>query len=851
MKSASTARWLMLGAVLAVPQLARSQVSPANTELLFETKVRPALAENCWKCHGADKQSSGLRLDTRDFALKGGGLGPAVVPGKPEESLLWTAIRHEDETLRMPSKSEKLPDDVIEAVGQWITAGAPWPAGGASIDSPDQAAKRHWAFQPLFEFRPPQLDDALWSRNPIDAFVLEQLAARDIAPSGEADRRSLIRRVTYDLLGLPPSADDVERFEADSRPDAYERLADRLLASPGYGERWGRRWLDVARYADTKGYVFQEERRYPFAYTYRDYVVDAFNTDLPFDQFVKQQIAADQLPRDPADNQSLAALGFLTVGRRFLNDANDIIDDRIDVVTRGMLGLTVSCARCHDHKYDPIPSEDYYSLYGVFASSIEPPSLPALGTNGPELDAQATAYEKERTEKSQALETFLAEKRSALESELREKALPYLIAAHELEFNPRHQALDTIVRERGLRTPLLRLVMRRWKDPLAGVASGRGIETAKFARAVKDADPALLAVADNEVRRLLNPDERNKFRDLERARDQVDVTHPGSPPRAMVIVDRETPVEPRVFLRGDPARPGEQVPRRFLKVLSGESRPTFAHGSGRLELAESIASPANPLTARVIVNRVWQGHFGRGLVTTPSDFGLRSEQPSHHALLDWLTGRFISEGWSVKVLHRRIVLSSTYRQRSDLRPQLAQIDPDNRLLARRSRQRLDFEAMRDSVLTVSGALELTIGGRPVPLVENRIPARRTLYGFVDRQNLAGVYRTFDFPNPDASSPGRFETVVPQQALFLMNSPFILDRARAIGRRVSMSTDQVGEQIRTLYRHVLGRAPEPDEENLGREFLEHCDAAGQDAKQLDPLAQYAQILMLSNEFMYVD
>jgi hypothetical protein len=818
---------------------------------LFETKVRPALAEKCWKCHGAEKQSSGLRLDQREFALKGGGLGPAVVPGKPEESLLWTAIRHDDETLRMPSKEQKLPDDVIEAVGIWISQGAPWPQAQPATDAREDAARRHWAFQPLAQPQVPPAPATAWPTNPIDAFVLERLEQCDLQPSESAGRRALIRRATYDLLGLPPSADDITAFESDPRPDAYERLIDRLLASPAYGERWGRRWLDVARYADTKGYVFLEERRYPFAYTYRDYVVESFNSDLPFDRFLKEQIAADQLPETTTDTRSLAALGFLTVGRRFLNDANDIIDDRIDVVTRGMLGLTVSCARCHDHKYDPIPTEDYYSLYGVFASSVEPPNLPAIGKNGPEAQAQVAAYEKECEEKSKALEDFLAEKRQALETELREKSLAYLLAARQLDFKPRHAAFDAVVREKKLRGGLLRLVMTRWKETLEDVPAGRGVEDATYSKAIQQADPVLLAIKTDEVRRLLNPDERNKFRDLERARAQVDVTHPGSPPRAMVLVDRESPVEPRIFLRGDPARPGEQVPRRFLKLLSGESRLPFTRGSGRLELAEAIASPANPLTARVIVNRVWQHHFGQGLVPTASDFGLRSEAPSHPELLDWLAARLISDGWSIKGLHRMIMLSQSYRQKSDLRPELVKADPENRLLGRQTRRRLDFEATRDSVLAVSGGLELTIGGRPVPLMEQRATARRTLYGFIDRQNLDGVYRTFDFPNPDATSPGRFETVVPQQALFLMNSPFILDRARAIGEIAEHSSSDRQEQLVALYRAVLGRAPEPDEQAIGRAFLESCDPSSSDGSGPKPLALHAQILLLSNEFMYID
>ena len=347
----------------------------------FESRVRPILVDRCIKCHGPKKQSSNLRLDSREAALKGGDSGPSLVPAKPEESLIIQAVAQTHEDLKMPPGG-KLPEPAVAIIRQWVALGAPWSANtgqdNASVPTKGHdPAPPHWSFQPVGSPSPPPVEDRNWAGSPVDAFVLARLEAAGLTPSARADKRTLIRRATIDLWGIPPTAEEIEAFELDSTPDAFARLVDRLLASPRYGERWGRHWLDVARYADTKGYVFTQDRRYPYAYTYRDYVIKALNADLPYDRFVLQQLAADQLPRGD-DPRALAAMGFLTVGRRFLLDQNEIIDDRIDVVCRGLLGLTVTCARCHDHKFDPIPTEDYYSLYGVFASSIEPAELPLL-----------------------------------------------------------------------------------------------------------------------------------------------------------------------------------------------------------------------------------------------------------------------------------------------------------------------------------------------------------------------------------------------------------------------------------------------------------------------------------------
>jgi hypothetical protein len=539
----------------------------------------------------------------------------------------------------------------------------------------------HWAFQKPRPQPLPEVVDENWPRSAMDRFVLARLENKRLRPSRRAPARQLARRLYFDLIGLPPTAEQVAELEADASYEAWDKLVDRLLASPHYGERWGRYWLDVARYADTKGYVFREDRNYPKAYTYRDWVIGAMNDDLPFDRFLVAQLAADQLGAP----ELLPAMGFLTLGRRFINNQHDIIDDRIDVVTRGLMGLTVTCARCHDHKYDPVPTADYYSLYGVFASCREPKDGP-----GP-----------------------------------------------------------------------------------------------------------------------------------------------------LVLVDLPEPREPRIFLRGNPRNPGDQVPRQFLAVLCNGDRKPFQQGSGRMEMARAIASAENPLTARVWVNRVWSHLFGRGLVRTLSDFGVRSDPPSHPALLDHLAVQFVEHGWSTKWLIRQIVTSATYQQASGDRSDGRQADPENRFLWRTSRRRLDLEAMRDAVLAAAATLDGTMGGPSVRLTEAPYPRRRTVYGFIERQNLPGMFRTFDFANPDTHSPERPRTTVPQQALYLMNSPFAMEQAEALAKRATRyATADTACRISQLYRHAFAREPSAEETALGREFLRNAEVEdGQKQTRLPGLWQY--------------
>lgn len=753
----------------------------------FETKIRPVLATNCYACHGKDAQMGGLRVDSRAALLKGGDSGTSLVPGDPDKSLLVTVVQHTGK-IKMP-QGGKLKDAEIAALAAWVKLGAPWPetkgdaaaaaaaaSGGWGITD---AQRKFWSFQPVKKPALPRVKNAAWAAgSPVDRFVLARLEAKGLTPNSAADRRTLIRRATFDLTGLPPTPGEVAAFVADKSPDAWAKVVDRLLASPRYGEHWGRHWLDVARFADSKGYTFEEDRRYPNAYTYRDWVVRAFNEDLPYDQFVTQQLAADRLPLT-SDKRPLAALGFLTVGRRFLNQQPDIIDDRIDVTMRGFQGLTVSCARCHNHKFDPIPTADYYSLYGVFASSREPAAPPIISPK-----PVAEPYEAWRARVA---------KLDADEQET--------VRAQVAKLRERVKANDP-----ALASPI--------KETLQGFREDQRPRPEQLAKL----EPAF---ETGVPERLVN---------LRATLAELKKTPPTTPEFAMAVEDAPEPHNPRIFRRGNPGNQGDEVPRRFLEILSpGAARPEWKGGSGRLELARAIASKNNPLTARVFVNRVWQHHFGFGLVRTASDFGKQGERPTHPELLDYLASSFMDNRWSVKKLHRQILLSRTYQQSSGYDAKKFAVDPENRLLWRMNRRRLDYEPLRDSLLWASGKLDtLKMGGPSEELWQAPFSRRRTLYGAIDRQNLPGVFRVFDFPTPDATSPGRFRTTTPQQALFLLNSPFTAEQARALAARpdVAAKPDPAG-RVRALYRLLFNRAPDKDELALGVRYLASASAGSEE------------------------
>lgn len=899
-------RWCLTICLATLPVHARAaDPTPAQIEH-FEKSIRPILAEHCYSCHGEKKQNAGLRLDTA-AGMKAGADGEAIiVAGDPDKSRLIRAVSRQGEFPMPPKKA--LPPEAVAALTDWVKSGAAYPSDRAVKSGPDPF--KHWAFQPVKQPAIPAVPASIRIENEIDAFVITALGKKGLAPGPPADRRTLIRRAYTDLLGLPPTAAEVERFENNPDPKAWENVIEHLLASPRYGERWGRYWLDLARYADTKGYVFQEDRNFPYAYTYRDYVIRSFNEDRPYDRFILEQLAADKLDLGE-DKRPLAALGFLTLGRRFLGNINDIIDDRIDVTTRALMGLTVTCARCHDHKYDPIPTADYYSLHGVFASSTEPRELPLIEEvqQTPEL----IAFEKE-LQKREAEYTAEVEKRyRAHLKKLREPAVvaEYLRGAVESR-GKEDRPLQMFARERDL----IPYALTRWRDFLEKERSspvfapfmiladlpekdfarraeeainGLGKDSKKpvnplIIRALREAKPKSLKdaatavasviaasptagktdmdqaevfrvwgaggpldipVADEE--RLRNRADRDALNALRRKVDAFKASSPVAPPRAHVLNDAKSPTEPVVLLRGNPNNRGPAVPRQAPAIIAPERKP-FKEGSGRLELARAIASPDNPLTARVLVNRVWAGHFGDGLVRTPSDLGTRSEPPTHPELLDWLAVRFVKDGWSVKKLHRLIMLSATYQQSSAISTDAARQDPENQLLSRQNRRRLDFEALRDSFLAVSGKLDTKMGGKPVDLFKQPFSTRRSVYGLIDRTNFPGTMRTFDVASPDQHAPSRYETTVPQQALFLMNSPFVTEQAKALaGRSEVVEAKTSTQKVEALYKLALGRRPSTAESELAIEFV-----GTEEAKSgFGPWEQLAQVLLLSNEFAFVD
>lgn len=913
-------------------------ISPEQ-EKHFESVIRPILVEHCIECHGADEQEGEFRLDRRDAFFRGGGSGPVINSDRPLDSRLIRSIEYMDSSLQMPPDG-KLPDATIEILRSWIQTGAAWPADQAQSDlqpvemSPEaliaKHSTEHWSYQPLRSAEPPSAVSfptiapdsysSVEQEQPIDRWVGNQLLRAGLEANERADRRTLIQRAYFNLIGLPPTFDQVEAFLADTSPEAFERLIDQLLDNPHYGERWARHWLDIARYGDTTGYIAgSAETRYPYAFTFRDYVIDAFNSDKPYDQFIIEQIAADHLNLEGSQKKNLAAMGFLTVGRRFMNRQVDIIDDQIDVVSRGFLGLSVACARCHDHKYDAIPTADYYSLYGVLASSEAPPELPLIAESNDSPEYQA--FLEAKAAKQKEVDQWLEERRSKTEKELQERISDYLV--YLAKSLPQYSAGEKVPMQ-GERGPLRRAAIRRWQQYLTQpnqspeaiwhvlrhlgtvpkeefssklesflhstetegkeepAADSPEAMTVKLPPALldrlADAKPSTFPDAskiigtyletvlkqtpqqnqtpepnqtdetassnttytDASIREILlsgrtpatldtqqaiahlDQGERNRYNQLNNAVNGVAITHPGAPPRAMILQDRAQPVEPVIFKRGVPGNRGDRVPRRFLQILEmvDQGEP-FKNGSGRLELAKAIASPKNPLTARVLVNRIWQHQFGEGLVRSPSDFGIRGETPTHPELLDYLAKRFMDGGWSIKKLQKEIMLSKTWQQSSRMRTDAFEADPENRMLWRMPRRRLEFEPLRDRLLVASNQLDEKIGGRSVKIHEDA--NRRAIYAYIDREDLPGLLANFDLPSPDASRAQRSETTVPQQALYLMNSPFVLQRAKTLAaesqaRSSPFPANEIATQrVRFMYRQALSRNPDPDELAMALEF----------------------------------
>ena len=741
----------------------------------FETSIRPLIVNRCYECHSgsAKRLKAGLRLDSREAILRGGDSGSAIVVGNPEESLLIKLIQADSEEKMPPEGKGKLNESEIDALSEWVRLGAPWPKTSREI-APNsgydwERMRKHWAWQPVRRVEPPSVSADAVVKNAIDRFVVARLERVNLKQPESASATIFVRRAFLDLLGLPPTPEEwshwVGRLDSSGGGNlddlAIGELLDELLGREQYGERWGRYWLDVARYSDVGGWT-QDNRARPKAWQYRDWVVRSFNRDMPYNDFVRNQIVGDKIGRDEA-----VGTGFFALGPHYASDGGDpdsiaqakseTLDDRVDTFSRAFLGMTVSCARCHDHKFDPIPIEDYYSIAGVFNNAGE-----------------------------------------------RERPL----------------VDDSVV--------------RRYHDHQRPI------------RELKERTDKLRREAGDEKRELTD-EERQQIEDWEKESKVLKSKAPSKFEFAHALHDRDSK-DMNVALRGKLLKPGPLAPRRFLRIIAGKEREHFSQGSGRRQLASAVVDPSNPLTARVMVNRIWMHHFGRALVRTPSNFGMLGEAPTHPELLDWLAIAFVESDWSMKSLHRLIMSSAAYRSSSAFDESAFDSEGDNRSLWRMNPRRMDAETWRDSLMAVTGELDGIMGG---PAVDDIVRShRRTLYAKVSRNNpLASdeYLRLFDFPIPRATSAKRTESVVPQQFLFMMNSEFMMDRAKALAARLQAEVDSDSGKIELAYRLLYGRGPSEQESRTG---LAYVDSESPRDSVLSRWQQYCQVLLSSNEFMYI-
>jgi len=1025
----------------------------------FETKIRPVLVQHCYSCHSQEakannKLKGGLLLDSRQGLLVGGDSGPALQPNHPNQSLIIAALRHEE--FEMPP-SGKLAANVIDDFIVWVKRGAFDPRNSdTTVNRPTidfELGSQFWSFKKPTASKPPRTNKA-WAQTDIDKFIKARLEQQNLEPVEQASPRILLRRATFDLTGLPPTPHEMRTFleasENSTLAKAYADALDRLLSSSHYGERWGRHWLDVARYAEDQAHTFGVRRRV-HAHEYRDWVIEAFNNDMPYDRFIKMQLAGDLLADAPSSpRKRLAGLGILGLGAIYYKNSDkaqaqaDELDDRIDTVTRGLLGLTVSCARCHDHKFDPIPTQDYYSLAGIFNNTrmVDKP-----------LAEQAIVDEYKAAENlvkqhERAANEFRTQRKREIAETQRQRIHSYMSAVwqykqrkskdsaikiqtvakeHDLDkgwldrwekfLSPTNKYIESItalqpwldlvqptgetsssqadvaaaatafqdylnyclderdgklpeqtaeavfvsqrvdktrpivnikVKLEGARRLFLvvtdaedginsdwadwinpRLLNRKGEKSLLDLnwvnattdhstvrknlnsagqplkvadtiypkglgthalsvieydlppgyeqfvaqggldGSGEGsVEFRVYTTAPSDLKPkkesperrarrellkrvfsasGLFQINDKDLPNSLTDEHKHELTALEHQVTEAKNALPPALPMAHVIQDSGTK-DLNVYIRGDPSRLGEAAPRRFLRILSSSDRAHYTEGSGRLALANDIASADNPLTARVIVNRVWQHHFGRGLVDTPSNFGTQGSPPTHPELLDTLSVKFMKAGWSLKWLHREIMLSRTYQLSSNHSPIGETTDPENRLLWRMNRRRLEIESWRDALLAVSGNLDKSTGGVTVNLDDTN-NNRRTVYGAVSRHSLNGLLRLFDFPDANVTSAVRTETIVPQQQLFVLNSDFFVKQSKALASRVE--TENGGDlttKIQRIYQLLFGRDPDQQELGIATNFISQENPK---AAKLTRWEQYAQVLLGSNEFLYVD
>jgi mono/diheme cytochrome c family protein len=916
---------LFTGAFVTKFDLGASQspvATPAQIDF-FESKIRPLLVESCFDCHAEDEKG-GLRLDSREAMLKGGDSGPAIVAGDPERSLLIRAVRHEQGLSKMPRAADRLADAQIASLAEWITMGAPWPAAATAMAAPapattgerplDPALKAFWSFGPIEKPAVPQIQNSAWAKTDIDRFVLARLERQGMEPVAAADKRTLIRRATLDLTGLPATAEDIEAFEKDTSDEAFANVVDRLLESPRYGETWGRLWLDVARYGEDDPRSLDPKGRgyspYPNAYLYRDWVIKAFNDDLPYDQFVRAQLAADHLDESQRIRH-LPALGLLGLGPWYYdNGAVEITraderHDRVDVVSRGFLGLTVACARCHDHKYDPISARDYYAFSGVFLNTQyhEYPLAPKV------MVADYKELEKKIKNKEKLQQEFMETESRQLSETLALQASKYLRSAWKVLGEPKEEIgrvasrdkLDYELLDRWVKfvqkPPQFYPYLKQWQEMIKAGGSedeakkladefqelllevmfeareieeendiirakalpgtkkkepanlphefvtnddfcpGCGLElkslaadkmhlwTDVFRRDLRDPSemagvglfegmrPGLLLFSGWTLERWLGGDRRRYLDDLRTDIEAMKKALPAKYTYVHGVRDLEKPVEQKFHIRGNPMREGDVVPRRFLQVLSASDPVPLSNGSGRLDLANVIVQ--QPIAMRVAVNRIWKWHFGTGIVDTPSNFGKLGERPTNPELLEYLAQSFIDDGYSMKKLHRRIMLSATYQlSAADNAANFAK-DSGNRFYWRANRRRMSAEQIRDAVLFVSGTLEEKGGGPSIALTPSA--TRRTVYGKVSRYKLDQFLQLFDFPAATISAEQRFSTNVPLQRLFFMNSDFMQQQAERVAERVREEPDNKS-RVTKAYKLIFGRLPSDAEMTTALEYL---------------------------------
>ena len=888
----------------------------------FEKNVRPLLVANCQPCHNAKLKSSGLDLSTAAGVLAGGARGPAIVRDHPETSHILTAVGY-DEALKMPPAG-KLKPEQIAIIDNWAKAGFPMPGAEQAAAvvpatpkkefTPEQ--KAFWAFQPVTSPAVPKVKDARWVRTPVDNFILAKLEEKSLRPAPPASRTALLRRVTFDLTGLPPTEKEIADFLADNSPTAFEKVVDRLLASPRYGERWGRHWLDVARYADSTGN--DEDHRYPYAWRYRDYVIDAFNRDLPYDQFVREQVAGDLLPPAPGQSfnqQGVVATGFLALGAKALAQVDkkkmlyDVWDEQVDVTSRAFLGLTLSCARCHDHKFDPLRSKDYYSLVGMFAStrSFEKSNQGVASLLYRPLvpDQDYKAYQAAQAGiglRNLAIEELLDTQVFKASREAAAHLADYLLAARQVYAE--HAKPADAAAGKALDLDTLNRFVKLLTSQQAGLGEWQQADPAEYqarylaaldewSKAVrKSRDAARKKLEANEpAQERLRPDSKDAFfsavyfrggplaiRDRDKTcsddvkqklvqlRADLEAAKKAAPPEPAMAdaVSEDAPVQQKVLLRGDYNNPGEDAPRAVPAVLTQvEPAPQAFHGSGRYEFAQWLTRPENPLTARVMVNRIWMWHFGEGIVATPDNFGKMGARPTHPELLDFLATQFIRDGWSVKKLQRMILLSSAYQMSAEPDAKSAAADPENQLLTRFNRQRLEVEEIRDGMLAIDGTLDLTVGGT---LQEGKgtdsedsaarlslnpeTVKRRTVYLPLRRSNLPTLLNLYDFGDATTVNGKRALTNVAPQALFMMNSEFVLERASNVVKPLMSDTVSNRQRLDELYLKILNRKPQPDEIDSAFTYMDRLKAKFQ-LGDLAAWQSFCHILLTSNEFIYVD